>query len=387
MGTEIAFIEWWTQEFVVWTLGKEVLWKRKNPHWNYDKVVKNESVDDFGVISTEDIEMIGNNHLPVPKMPYVFLSVFNLGDQPMDSTSLIQQNLVNQDLINKRNRQIDRNIDNMNTGIVISLANAGMTQSQAEGVQRALKAGGAVVIPGGRPSDAIDFPQIPSLSPDVYGQLFDIRTRTRDIFGTSGSTPAGVKQEDTVRGKIQVRRLDTDRIGGGVSEYLEQFADDVYNWYTQLLYVHDTNYEFLKGGKPPKLLISVKEGSLLPKDSLSIANQAMELASMGKMSNIDLYKRLEYPNPDELAANAWLETNAPHILYKENKQVQEAMQMQQQQAQAQLQAEQGQQAPQGQQAIQGQQSALQGMSDEEKASIGRSIGNSILQEQPITEAA
>jgi len=91
----------------------------------------------------------------------------------------------------------------------------------------------------------------------------------------------------------------------------------------------------LDGNIPPKLTISVKEGSLLPKDSISIANQALELARMNKISNIDLYKRLEYPNPDELAANVWLEANAPHILYKDNQMVQEALGLLQPQAEEQ----------------------------------------------------
>jgi len=117
-----------------------------------------------------------------------------------------------------------------------------------------------------------------------------------------------------------------------------QFADDVYNWFVQLLYVYDSGFQFVGEAEIPKLNISVKEGSLLPKDSISIANQALELASMNKLSNIDLYKRLEYPNPEELAVNVWLETNAPDILYKNNPDVQEVLARQQVQAQAEAQA-------------------------------------------------
>jgi hypothetical protein len=132
------------------------------------------------------------------------------------------------------------------------------------------------------------------------------------------------------------RGLDTDRIGGGVSEYLEQFADDIYNWFVQLLYVYDAGFQFVQGAVPPKICVSVKEGSLLPKDSTSIANQALELAGMNKISNLDLYKRLEFPNPEELAANVWLEVNAPQLLFKDNPLVQEALAMQQAAAQAEM---------------------------------------------------
>lgn len=337
-ATEVRFIEWWTPQFMCWTLGKQVLLKKKNPHWNYDREEEDIEVDDLGIETPVQNEVEGINHFAVPRMPFVFLSVFNLGDRPMDNTSLIQQNLSNQDLINKRNKQIDRNADRMNNGAVISLARSGLTQSQASNVVRAIRDGGAVIIPDGVPQDAVHFPQVSSLPSDVYNQLFDTRSRLRDTFGTSGSTPAGVKQESTVRGKIQIRGLDTDRIGGGVSEYLEQYADDIYNWFVQLLYVYDDEFQFVQGKKPPKLSISVKEGSLLPKDSISIANQALELASMGRISNIDLYKRLEYPDPENLAANVWLEENAPQLLYKDNPLVQEAIQSIQQSQQAEAEA-------------------------------------------------
>lgn len=325
LGTEIQFIEWWTPEFMVWTLDKLVLLKRKNPHWNYDTDEVEESVDDFGNTTKSDKLEEGINHFATPKMPFSFLSVFNLGDQPMDKTSLIQQNLANQDLINKRNKQIDKNADKMNGGAVVSLERSGLTEPQAHKVSKAVRDGGTILVPTGSAQEAVYFPTVPSLPGDVYNQLLDTRSRTRDIFGTSGSTPAGIKDEKTVRGKILTKNLDTDRIGGGISEFLEQYADDVYNWFVQLLYVYSEDFQFLDGGKPPKLLVSIIEGSLLPKDSLSIANQALELANMGKLSNLDLYKRLEYPNPEELAANVWLETNAPQLLYKDNQDVQQAM--------------------------------------------------------------
>jgi len=339
LGTDIQFIEWWTPQFMVWRLGSTILLKKKNPHWNYDKTNSVEKVDDYGATTQQQEEVKGINHFPSPLMPYTFLSVFNLGDQPMDKTSLIGQNLSNQDLLNKRNRQIDKNADKMNGGAVVSLGRSGLSQTQAKGVVDAIRKGGAVLIPDGAPQEAVYFPTIPALPADVYNQLLDTRSRMRDIFGVKGSSQAGLETEKTVRGKIMGRTFDSDRIGGGVSEYLEQFADDIYNWFVQLLYVYDSGFQFIAGAVPPKILISVKEGSLLPKDSMTIANQAIELGTAGKMALVDMYKRLEYPNAEELAANVWLEVNAPHLLYKNNPLIQEAIMMQQQNAQAQADAE------------------------------------------------
>ena len=190
-----------------------------------------------------------------------------------------------------------------------------------------------MVIPDGAPRDAIDTYAPPALPSDVFGDRNDKRERLRDIFGIRGSSAAGLDTEDTVRGKILNRGSDTDRAGGGISEALEQFADDIYNWLVQLLYVYDPAFQFIQGAVPPKIVVSVKEGSLLPKDSASIGFQSLELAKLNRISNIDLYKRLEFPNPGEMAANVWLETNAPQLLYKDNPLVQEAIQMQQMAAQ------------------------------------------------------
>ena len=327
LGTDIGFIEWWTNEYMCWTMGEDVLLKKKNPHWNYDT----EEEADYTEQGEPQLDEAGNplmikkqgvNHMAVPGIPFVLLSVFNLGKQPVDETSLIGQNLSSQDLVNKRIKQIDKNADSMNGGMVVSLERSGLSQQQAKGVTEALRKGGTVSIPAGSVSDAIQRMSAPSLPGDVYNQLVDTRVRMRDIFGTSGSSPAGLSGEKTVRGKLQNRVLDTDRIGGGFSEYLEQMADSIYNWFVQLLYVYDERYL----GKPnPKVRISVKEGSLLPKDSTTMANQAMELASANRMSLIDLYKALDYPNPEEMAGNVWLEANAPEVLFTGDERIQQVI--------------------------------------------------------------
>lgn len=339
LATEVTFQEWWTDKFMFWRYKKHIALKIKNPHWNYDQTAETPepNVDDYGNETTPlapDEPIKGINHFAVPKMPYSFLSVFNLGDQPMDKTGLINQNLANQDKVNKRDKQIDKNADRMNGGLVVSLARSGLTKDQATGVTKALRKGGVVCIPDGSPRDAIDQYNPVGLPADVFNDRNDTRTRLRDIFGVSGSSQSGLSKDDTVRGKIVSRAADTDRIGGGVTEYLEQWSDDWFNWYLQLLYVYDKDFQFQNGKTPPKLVVSVKEGSLLPKDSTSLANQAMDLAKEGKMSTLDLFKKLEYSNAEEMAANAWLEANAPQIMFKNNPLVAEAMQMKMQIVQA-----------------------------------------------------
>lgn len=348
LATEIGFIEWWTAEYLFWKLNGHILLKRKNPHWNYDQEAPAEqqpiglqpeipAAPEGGpaVPQLETVEepqttpepIKGVNHFVSPRIPFILLSVYNMGSQPVDVTSNISQNLANQDLINKRTKQIDRYADSENNGMVVSLERSGLNADQAKRVTVALRNGGVVAIPSGAPQEAVWKPPAGQLPVYIYNQLVDTRNRVRDIWGTRGSSPAGIESETTVRGKIINRGLDTDRIGGGISEFLEQFADDAYNWLVQLLYVYDDRFvsAIAQGTPLPKVKISVKEGSLLPKDSTTIANQAIDLTTGGKMAIIDMYKRLDYPNPEELAANVWLEVNAPEVLFANDPRVQKVI--------------------------------------------------------------
>lgn len=396
LGTEVGFIEWWTDQYMCWTLDKEVLLKKKNMHWNYDKEVpvapepqpeemapqmptqipgaptvpqlppqpaptepapapeqatagptepnatevpqEGEEAPPEGTATQEEPQkpptqtVKGINHLKVPKIPYKFLSVFNLGKQPVDDTSLITQNLSSQDRLNKRNKQIDKNADSMNGGMVVSGERSGLTQQQSKGVTEALRKGGTVYIPAGAVGDAIARMSAPGLPADVFNDRNDTRNRIADIFGTRGINPAGLNTEKTVGGKQMNAATDQSRIGGGFSEYLEQFAEEIYDYATQLLYVYSDKYA--NGTPKPPVTLSVKQGSLLPKDATALAAQAVELAKEGKMALIDLYTALDYANPKELAANVWLEANAPELLFQDDPRVGQAIQMKQQAAQA-----------------------------------------------------
>lgn len=285
---------------------------------------------------------LGINHLPAPTKPYFFIVMFTLLDQPVDNTSLITQNLANQDLINKRNKQIDKYADTTNNGLVVSLERSGLTSQESKGVTEALRKGGVVAIPAGAPQDAIYRPPTPDMPDFIYEHLQDVRARVRGIMGVQGSSAAGLEPDNTVRGKIMNRTLDTDRIGGGISEVLEQFADDFYNYAVQLKLVYEDKYASLASqGALPKIRVTIKQGSLLPKDKVTLANQATDLAAKGQMSKLDLYKALEYPNAEEMAVNAWLEVNAPDLLYKDDPRIQAAVQRSAQAAQAELEAKHG----------------------------------------------
>lgn len=351
LGTKLQYTEWWNcnpSEYVFWRLDKEILGKAKNPHWNYgqDGVTN----DEYGKEIPNHTP--GKNHFSAPKAPYTFLSMLNTSEGPHDETSLIEQAIPNQDLINKRQKQITLNADSMNGGIVVSGERSGLTQEQATDVTEALRKGGTIWISNGNPQEAIHRDQAPGLPSDVFQQLADTREELRNIFGTRGSSPSGTIAEQTATGKTLVREQDSDRIGGGITEYLEQFADATFNWWVQLMMVYydephtaaivgeerAMQYESISSASfVSKLTVSVKEGSLIPDSDFEKAGIARELSQQNNIDPITLFDKLGYSNPTESAKRLYMWKADPALLFPDVGRAIEAKQQQQMAQQAAIQ--------------------------------------------------
>lgn len=319
MGTKLEFIEWWYRgRDIFFTMDDTVLGKYKNPHWNWDvpeqPAIPAEQSED-GLDHPHIPAIPGQNHWDEPYNPYVGLSIFSTGLQPHDETGLVLQNVGIQDMINRRYRQIDENVRGMNNGMIV---NEKFTAEQASQAAAALKRGVAIRYPGLNVQEAaMRFP--PGNLPEVvFKTLEDGRNELENIFGTAGSTPQGVESQQTVRGKILINQLDASRIGGGITEYLEQCIDTLYNNWVQLMFVHFTDEHYIVdsgavGGSQlisikntdlasvKALSITVKEGSLIPKDPMTQRNEAIDLWSAGAIDPISFYKKLDFPDPTNAA--------------------------------------------------------------------------------------
>lgn len=306
-GTKLQIEEWWYKKTdYFFTLDQEVLGKFKNHLWNYD-----------GTDPNTGAEIKGKNHLEEPCDPYIFLNVYTTRTQPHDDTTPIEQAIPVQDLVNRRFRQIDRNAEATNNGIVV---NGNLNSEQASLAAEAVRKGGAIRIPDKNVDVRTAVMRLPAppLADTVAKNIQDGRQVMANIFGISGSTAQGVEQEDTVRGKILASQMDTSRIGGSITENLEQVADTWYNKTLQIMYVfYDVPHYAAALGEygaqeliqlrnsdfQGKIMVTVKEGSMIPKDPLTLRNQAIDLWSANGLDPISLGKYLEMPNPYEYAKN------------------------------------------------------------------------------------
>lgn len=307
LGTTAIYSECWTNEILFFHFKDRILHKSLNPHFNYNEEI---------VIDPETGEQIevttpGENHFEQPQMPFIFLGVYSLGTQPHDVTSPLEQNIPLQRRINKRNKQLDQNIDGMNNGIAMS-GDAFNKEQAAEGAN-ALRRGNPLWVPKGDVNRAFKQLNTPGLPSDVYNNLQDSRNELRNIYGVSGSTPEGIEQVDTVRQSIMARQFDASRNSFPI-EAIEQVYDQAMNWMVQLfkVYYDQPKTASIIGQASAgmqvtlsamdinrKIQVSVREGSLIPKDELSQANQSIQLFEAGALDPMTLYEKLGFANPQQ----------------------------------------------------------------------------------------
>lgn len=305
---------WYHGTDIFYYIGEECVGTYKNPNWNYDGEQSRIDPETQQEILTP---IIGKNHkfgTNAPQYPYIGLSVFSTQEHPHDNTSLVLQNIPMQDMVNKRFRQIDKNADSQNLGALAS--GTAFTKEQAAEAATFLRKGGVVWVPEGDVNTAWKRDASPQLPTDIFNQLQDSRSELRNIFGTAGSNAESLAQQDTVRGKIMTQQADSSRIGGGVTEYIEQVADTVYNFVVQFMFVYydEPHYVQAMGQKGAQetiairntdftsdVSVTVKDGSLIPKDPLTERNEAMDLWTANAIGLPELYSRLDFADPMESA--------------------------------------------------------------------------------------
>lgn len=337
LGTKLTYTEWWTDEFCFVTLKDKVLDKHKNQYFRYpeeqiDPITGGPLLDDVG----EEVMSEPRNHFAFPKKPYIFLSEYSLQEQPHDITGLIEQNIPNQNLIRKRTEQIDYNISASNNGYAYSEDN--FNEQTAKQASEARAKGQPILIPSGGPAANAIIPlQAQGLPADAFNELQNNKNNLRGSWGISGLMPQAPDEDQTARGMILNQAHDTSRIGGGIGEAVEQMAETSLNWLVQLYYVfydqqhfaaimgrmRAVEYEILSADDLDRqLVVTVSPDSMRPRDEITNINLAQTLFDKGAIGPKTLLKMIDFPDPDEAAADgvlyradplAYLQMNWPDL--------------------------------------------------------------------------
>ena len=324
MGTDATYTEWWNDDYTFCTFEGKVLDKSKNPNFNYNTTKLTPDMNEDMI----EMDVIGHNHFAFPQSPYVFLSVFSFGKQPHDETGLIEQNIPNQRRITRRTEQIDYNLQNQNNSTVFSEAN--FNQETAKQAARAKAQGNPILIPQGGPAqNAIIQLDMKGVDSSFFDELENSKNDLRSVFGTQGITAQQGDEDTTARGMILNQQYDNSRIGGGIGDKLETVAKASFNWLVQLYYVFYDEHHFASvmgqmkavefitldsnAMSNSRLVVSVASDSMKPHDEITEMNQAMSLWSAKAIDIKTLLTRLNFPDPQETAAQAWLYQTNPQM--------------------------------------------------------------------------
>lgn len=324
LGTKVTYTEWWSADdsFTFTTYKDKVLDKNKNQYFNYSEPLTDPLTGEPAVNPMNGEAMMSKvrNHFAQPKKPYTFLSVYSLQEQPHDITGLIEQNLANQKKITNRSEQIDFNVGAANNGYAYSEDN--FNQETAKQAANARRKGNPILVPSGGPIEKAIMP-LPAqdLPAAIFNELEIAKNDLRSSWGIVGITSTPDDDDNTVRGEIIEQSNDTTRIGGGIGDAIEQVADSAFNWLTQLYYVFydEPHFAAIMGNAKAveyvtlsnqdlnrQLIVSVSPDSLKPKDEVTTINMAQALFDKGAIGPKTLLKMLDFPNPDEAAADGML---------------------------------------------------------------------------------
>jgi len=347
-GTPVTFTEWWSSDdsFTFSTFKERVLSKNKNQYFKYAEPATDPltGLEQTDPLTGEPVMTTPNNHFARPAKPYTFLSVFSLQEQPHDITGLVEQNIANQKRITDRSEQIDYNVGASNNGYAYSEDN--FNQETAKQAANARKKGNPILVPSGGPIDKAIFPlHAQEMAASAFNELEILKNDLRSSWGIQGITAEPTDEDQTARGMILNQSHDTSRIGGGIGDAIEQVADRAFNWLVQLYYVFydEPHFAAIMGNAKAveyitlsnadlnrQLVISVAPDSLKPKDEVTQINLAQALFDKGAIGPKTLLKMLDFPNPDEAAADgvlykidpmSYLQMNFPDFAQKMQQQM------------------------------------------------------------------
>jgi hypothetical protein len=300
-------------EGVAWIYNRTVLKKQKAPYYDwtgYEKVAQNE-------LGEYIVQNYYRNHFERPRKPYIFLTVANLGRGPVDETTDFEQAISNQQILNRRNRQITEIADyaiprNVFSGEYITKeAAAAITPDRRESIwlEGAKKASDAMMTIQATPVDQT--------------LLQDVARHERSIDSTfaTNSTTRGeaVPQESGI--SKQISREGNLTIADDTSQLVVQrLVYEMANWATQMmkLFYKETHFIRSMGEDGEVIYLDLKQDEIDDGISVNVkANSvdkhqrradALNLASAKAIDPLTLAEDLDLPDPKTRVTRllAWL---------------------------------------------------------------------------------
>lgn len=321
MSQEVAIRQVWVthydngqpQEGCVTYFSKVVLSKYKNPNWLYAEGNK--------------------NFLEMPLKPFIPLNYINYGQHWIDVTTPIEQAANMQNILNKRGRQIMENADKANGMLVIS-TDSGLTKDDAQNLTGDPNQK-LIIATKGQPVSQLVY-QVPphDLPAYVIADKQDQRTVIHAILGTPSQftgSPDGENGSDTLGQAMMMKNQASGR-QDLIVRAIDNFMDRYFKFLVQMMVVwYDENHTMVYNGGDGDfdyvtmrrdlfedgIAVNVKSGTTLPFDKGRQEAVALNLAKMGMISPLDLFRDLHMDNPQKRYDNWYKWKTDPSTLARD----------------------------------------------------------------------
>jgi hypothetical protein len=287
---------------IIWLMGESLLLgKMSDPNW-LDK---------------------GQNIINTHMQPFIFFNFLNDGSGYIDHTSFIEQAQYNQKQYDKRGETIAENAAYAGIGVPV-FGKGAVKEETAAKVRFNPKV--RVLLDTEDVNKSFTTWQGGQLPAFLFEDKQDARNAVLDVFGTNqiqqgqNSDQRTLGQDVLLRNQAEGRQQELiDCVDNGMLRFYQLEAQMVYRYFDDVQYYNflgeDGEFEHLaisqqRIAKNLGIKIKVKAGSSLPVDRSQKIAQALELAKMGKIGTLKLYKELGIEDPEE----AYKEYLREHLL-------------------------------------------------------------------------
>ena len=303
LWTRLEIIDWRTDEYHIVQLKDIILKKEENQLFDYDDTMV--TYDE----TWKEIQWdFTKNYFNAPKIPYVPLGVYTIGRQFRDEVNTLEEAIPLQKELNERLRQIHNNATITGDPHLIA---RGMEKRVVADMNRDKTTGDVLWVQLDQDLDYMNPWQLASYIPDT---LNDLRNEIDNVFWTQATFRGEKTTQETATWREILRQASEER-QAPLARALESQLKEVYRRWMQLVTVfYDVDdltdilweedakkFVKLRKNNPADWIeIEVQAWSTIPKDKISIRAQAIELAQLGKISDIDLYEALDMEEPAEM---------------------------------------------------------------------------------------
>lgn len=304
--------EVWTSGYRAFATDTKILKKEKNPYWRKS----------------------GKNFLEEARMPYVIKSLFHTEESVIGDTDYIQQTIPIQDNINIIKRRIE-NLARKIANAPLLIDSDVMSEEQASAITN--EEGIIIYGKDAASGTKIRFEQPGQIPQYLFQELQLSRQEFDNIWGVHSTTRGERQGRETLGGRKLLRQGDLGRIDG-ISRQFERAMDEVAELWTQMImmfYTDEKSFSILgedgvrfirkfKGDKVGNVRLVVKPGSTLPRDEITIHDEAIQLWQQKAIGVRTLYKMLRLPDVQG-AMDDFIDTQSGRILQQGQSQAGQVM--------------------------------------------------------------